>query len=536
MTSTTHSAASALLDDLLARLDACSLDARGVVAALPETAFQLLTRPSLRLTGNELQLGGGNVISQGAAVGRAYQSMEHLLAAPADEPKILVCERLQNTHICKLAAMNGVLARYEDPSSHWAIVSRANGTPVLAGVDAPLADGEWISIDAFGGRAYRGRAELVAPKLMGPVTRLMELLVATSRLRVHANADSEREVRLGAELWAAGYEPRTEHMVLQDGMLRALQTALLSAPEQRSRHLAKLSAIMRCEVGRIYALAGARPVLVRLLDPPIHEFLPCDEHERLAVAVALEIDSPELARRIAAAQEVNPMLGTRGARLLLVRPDLVQIQVEAVLHAALDHGATTNAAVVAHITIPMVVDVREVTALRAEIDSARERVSSMRGRRPAYRLGIMVETPRAALTAGHMARHVDYLSFGTNDLTALVFAFSRGDVYEKFLGHYLDAGILASDPFLVLDESVLELMALCVRRARAENPNLAIGVCGEHASQPEMIAFCLSQGIDIDSVSVSPTLIPQTLFHAARLSLVATESGSTPGSSRGTEA
>lgn len=521
----------ALLQELQLRVKQQELNEAEVICLMSETDFHLLTNPSFALLGSEIPLTQGMPLSEGAVVGRIFSSLDQLLADVATGPKILLCARLHNKDLCHFPAIAGVLATHEDPSSHASIVARVQGKPILTGVPMKLplhpsepivfgdsqqiSEGTWISMDAFAGNVYLQRLPMVTPTQNETMRWFLDLLAKHSPLVAHANADTAAEVRLALHQGARGYEPRLEHLLLQEEALLCLQTALLAQPAEESVPLNRLQACLRAELRAVYQAAQGRPVHVRLLDPPIHEFLPHDASMQAQVAANLQVDLKELHRRMEEMREVNPMMGLRGVRLLLKRPHLAHTQIAALFQAAMDHASVSGHEICPSITLPMVVDVQEVIQLRAEIEHVRHYVAQERGFCPSYRLGVMLETPRAALLADQIAPHIDFVSFGTNDLTAQVFAFSRGDVFAKFLGTYLETHILKADPFLLLDDSVRELMQMAILRLRARNPAIRIGTCGEHASHKETLAFCMQHGFH--SVSVSPALIPRTLFHAAQL-------------------
>lgn len=510
----------------LRRLDAGEIDKMSVVAGLDEDDFTMLTQARLANAESLAELSVGVPISPGVTSGRVWSDLPSLLADESGDPAILMCTTVHNSALAELRSIAGVIAVAEDPSSHAAIVMRVNGVPAISIAGASKSDegvclspesflknGSFCSIDGHSGRVYSGLTDIVEPDLTGDVAHLMEMLVELAPLRVHANADTAADVADGLRMWATGFEPRAEHMLLQGDKLFKLQLCLIAPEEDRAPFLEGLRDALGQELSEVYRIAGSRPVFIRLLDPPIHEFLPATMQAQAALAESLGLSVEALVQRTESLAETNPMLGTRGARLLIRQPDLLVAQVEAILNAANDSAQRLGEPIVPHITVPMVVDGTEVAAIRSVVDHCIAANAWQKGGLK-YKLGAMLETPRAALCADRLAEQVDYISYGTNDLTALVFAFSRGDVYARFLAHYLEAGLLEDDPFSTLDGAVRTLMDWSLRALRSVKPALHIGVCGEHAGTASGLDYCVEKRVG--SVSVSPKLIPQTLFRSIR--------------------
>jgi pyruvate,orthophosphate dikinase len=514
-----QAAAHALVASMLRRVARGAATETEVIRAVSEQVLDLLTMPSLADVQDARPIATATPISRGVVAGRVFTSVDALRAGQVEGPRLLLCDRLDNHALTHMDLLAGVLARREDGSSHATIVARGQGIPVvtdLADDDAAtIVDGMELTLDGFRGAVYAGHLPIVVPQPTAVFDDLMRLLRRHSPLTVHANADTAPAVTKGAARGARGYEPRTEYMLVPGRAQYCLQRVLLSRPgEVRPEHLDELARWQRDELVRIYRAAGSDPVNVRLLDPPIHEFLPATGESRALLMHDLRLTASELDARINEVREENPMSGTRGARLLLARPEVLRMQAEAILRAALQVAEESGLAVEPRITIPMIIDVREVVAVRALLDEVRDQLVAEANWRLAYRLGIMMQTPRAALWCAPLASEVDYVSFGTNDLTGQVFALSRGDVYSRFLGDYLDRGILTADPFVFLDESVRGLLTRCVTDLRETKPDLDIGLCGEQAGQRETVEFCADLGMN--AISVAPSLIALTLLRAAQ--------------------
>jgi pyruvate,orthophosphate dikinase len=340
---------------------------------------------------------------------------------------------------------------------------------------------------------------------------LLSLLKHASPLVIHGNADDGTEARLAKKYGARGLEPRSEHMFFGKGRLAFLQALLISDNLQATPWLSEAIHSMQREMlmDLFHAADGGR-VVIRLFDPPMHEFLPETIEDISNVAKILGKSVEEIQQAIERLREINPMMGKRGARLLILRPQLLDAQINAMLQTALEyHEEHPN--FILWISVPMVVAAEEIRHIKARILAWQRHWNAMH---LPIRIGVMIETPRAALMAHSFAAEIDFLSFGTNDLTAQTFSFSRGDCYEKFLHHYLDSGLLAEDPFQELDEAVVELLSMAVTRARLVNPNIDIGLCGEHGTQQKTVEIFYRLGCQ--SISCSPHRIPEVLFYAAQ--------------------
>ncbi len=470
--------------------------------------------------------------SPGAAVGRAYLSMEAALdALDRDEAVILVVEETTPADEPVMRVAEGILTARGGLASHAAVVARGFGIPAVCGAtdlrfvpgaivvgDTTVAEGELVSIDGTTGEVgtgERGRTGLDA----GAVTSVDRLLEAADVVRcppstaadggrraivaVLANADTGDDAARARELGAEGIGLcRTEHMFL-GARLPVVQRAILAegADEEREA-LAELAAAQQHDFEAILAAMDGLPVTVRLLDPPLHEFLPSPEAEPSTSAEAVLVAAAREWR------EVNPMMGTRGVRLALLRPGLYEMQVRALARAVTARRAVGGEPV-ARIMVPLVSVVGELVTITARIRSVLD--EELGAQLP---VGTMIETPRAALAASELAPHADFFSFGTNDLTQLVWGFSRDDVEHRLLGRYREDGIVEHSPFARLDPVVASLVRAAIEAARAVVPGLPVGVCGEHGGDPASLASLVSAGID--STSCSPPRVPVARLAVAR--------------------
>jgi pyruvate,orthophosphate dikinase len=460
----------------------------------------------------------GLAASPGAARGRAVFDADRAAAGAADgEDMILVRPETTADDIHGLISARGVLTARGGMTSHAAVVARGMGKPCVAGCSALIVDvedrsavvngrtireGDVITIDGTAGHVILGAVELVEPSPNPDLELVLEWADAIRRLRVHANADTpvdaERARRNGAE--GIGL-CRTEHMFMAEDRLPIVRAMILAATgQERAQALARLLPLQQGDFEELFAAMAGLPVTIRLLDPPLHEFLPPLE----------EVTDEATRDRVLALREANPMLGTRGCRLGLEWPEIYEMQIRAIVRAARAVEARTGVAPTVEIMHPLVafdeelVRLRELTARTVAEEGGLE-----------YLCGTMIELPRAALRAGELARHADFFSFGTNDLTQTTLGFSRDDAQGRFLTYYLDHGILESDPFATLDQSgVGELITIAVERGRAANADLQVGICGEHGGDPASIEFCERAGLDY--VSCSPFRVPVARLAAAQ--------------------
>jgi pyruvate, orthophosphate dikinase len=440
------------------------------------------------------------------------------------EDVILVRWETTPDDIHGLIEARGVLTAQGGMTSHAAVVARGMGKPCVAGCERLAIDldarkikvggrevpeGGVITINGGTGEVIVGEVDLVPPQINEDFEVLLGWADEMRRLRVRANADTPQDAAKAREFGAQGIGLcRTEHMFMAEERLPLVRAMIMaSGEEERRQALAKLLPLQQEDFEGIFEAMAGLPVTIRLLDPPLHEFLPPLE----------EADSPEMARRIRALREANPMLGTRGCRLGLVFPEIYEMQVRAIIRAAEAVEKRTGEAPLVEIMHPLVAFAEELRRLR----ELTVRTAAEEGE-VEYRCGTMIELPRACVRADEIAEHADFFSFGTNDLTQTTLGFSRDDAEGKFLTHYLEDGILPRNPFETLDQSgVGQLMEIAVERARSVKPDLKMGICGEHGGDPESVAFCHRLGLDY--VSCSPYRVPLARLAAAQAAL--TEAG-----------
>jgi pyruvate, orthophosphate dikinase len=440
-----------------------------------------------------------------------------------------------------MAAAKGILTATGGTLSHAAVVARGMGLPCVVGaadVDVDEAGrkltaggvtihaGEELTIDGGSGNVYRGTVPMVPPTATPTLRTLLGWADEFRRLGVRANADYPRDAEVALANGAEGIGLcRTEHMFMEADRLPVVQAMIMArSTQERERHLATLLPMQRGDFRGILAAMAGRPVIIRLIDPPLHEFLP--DHDSLLQEVATlratGAHPRTLARlervlhRVEELREANPMMGLRGCRLSILFPEIVRMQVRAILEAACElRKAGVDAR--PEIMVPLVGTEAELLAVKADLEPVARAVQEEQGIEVAYQLGTMIEVPRAVLVAGEIARHVSFFSFGTNDLTQMTFGYSRDDAEGKFIGRYLKRGILPANPFETLDAAVLRLMEMAVTAGRRAQAGLEVGVCGEHGGDPDSVVACHRLGLDY--VSCSPYRVPVARLAAAQAAL-----------------
>jgi len=472
--------------------------------------------------------------SPGVAVGRVvFDPEEAVRLAERGENVILVREETSADDIKGIAAAAGVLTMRGGVTSHAAVVTRSMGKPAVVGCGEILIErereefkvrnrvfrkGDWITLDGSSGEVMAGRLPVASPGMAAELKELMLWSDMVKRLRVMANADNPQDAHVARQFGAEGIGLcRTEHMFFQEERIDFFRRAILAETQSERREcLNQLLPYQVSDFAAIFREMEGLPVTIRLLDPPLHEFLPLPylEEELKVLARRLEMPFGKLKERVQSLKEFNPMLGHRGCRLGITYPEIYQMQVRAVLEAA-SRMIAQGYHVFPEIMIPFVGHVKEVEFLRKLIDSTLKEVQSEFGVRGLHcRIGVMIELPRAALTAAEIAPLVDFFSFGTNDLTQTTFGLSRDDA-GTFLPLYLEKGLFEYDPFITLDRSgVGELIRIAVEAGRKANPGLKIGICGEHGGDPDSVEFC--HRIGLDYVSCSPYRVPVARFAASR--------------------
>ena len=473
----------------------------------------------------------GMAASPGAATGRIVFSAAAAQAAAArGEACVLVRRETLPEDIRGMHASVGVLTERGGMSSHAAVIGRGMGLPCIVGasgiqIDArarvmragprTFREGEEITIDGTSGEVLAGAAEMLEPALDDSFAQLLDWADQTRAMGVRANADTPEDARTARMFGAEGIGLcRTEHMFFDETRLPAMREMIFadSAGDRRVA-LDRLLPMQREDFTNLFRIMDGYPVTIRLFDPPLHEFLPHDREGMRELAESLDLPLSDVVRRVDALTEYNPMLGMRGVRLGITMPEIYEMQARAIFEAAVAVGRD-GAGVVPEIMIPLVSARREVELIRHAIASVAAAVRAENRAEFAYRLGVMVETPRAALRAGDIAEHCAFLSFGTNDLTQMTYGLSRDDA-ARFMGSYVSQGVFPEDPFHILDhEGVGELVMIGAERARARQPGITVSMCGEHGGNPESIAFCLRAGLDY--VSCSPFRVPVARLAAAQ--------------------
>jgi pyruvate,orthophosphate dikinase len=500
----------------------------------PSSLDQLL-HPMLDPKAKRTLLAKGLPASPGAANGTVvFNADEAEIRAAKGESVILVRIETSPEDIHGMHAARGVLTTRGGMTSHAAVVARGMGRPCVAGAGSISIDygsqtlssggttvraGETITLDGATGEVFVGSVAMIEPKLSGDFGTLMQWADEVRRLKVRTNAETPLDAETARKFGAEGIGLcRTEHMFFDPERIGAVRQMIM-ANDERGRRVAleKLLPFQRRDFTDLFRIMAGLPVTVRLLDPPLHEFLPHAEAELAEVAVALGTDVEAMRRRAAELAEANPMLGHRGCRLGISFPEIYEMQARAIFEGALAVAKETGAAPVPEIMIPLVGTRRELEITRAEVDRVAKEVFEAAGASVEYSVGTMIELPRAALVADRIAEVADFFSFGTNDLTQTVFGLSRDDA-GKFLPHYVDIGILPKDPFVSLDiEGVGAMVRIAVEKGRATKPDLKLGICGEHGGDPASIAFC--EAVGLDYVSCSPYRVPVARLAAAQAAL-----------------
>ncbi len=485
--------------------------------------------------------------SPGAATGKAVFDADTAdEMGSKGEKVILVRPETNPDDVHGMLAAQGILTARGGATSHAAVVARSVGKPCVAGCEAIRVDpekrqfsangrvvkeGDLISINGSTGEVILGAVPLIDPEMTPDLHKLLGWADDIRRLQVWANADYPRDAKIAREYGAQGIGLcRTEHMFFETERLPVVHRMILAENEaERDEALAKLLQFQRDDFRGIFREMDGLPVVIRLLDPPLHEFLP--SYEELLVEVTelrhdgkhpqLLAEKEALLRRVAAMREANPMLGLRGCRLGLMFPGVNAMQVRAILLAAID-VQREGVKVHPEIMIPLVGHVNELKAIREELETVAKQIEKEEGVSTPYKFGTMIEVPRAALTADEIAQYAEFFSFGTNDLTQMTFGISRDDAEGKFLLDYVKRKLLPDNPFQVLDQTgVGKLMKMAVEGGRATRPDIELGICGEHGGEPSSIAFCHRLGLNY--VSCSPYRVPVARLAAAQAALAAQE-------------
>ena len=505
------------------------------VGRVDPSALDQLLHPTLDPKAPRDVLTKGLPASPGAASGVVvFDSDMAERRAELGEAVILVRVETSPEDIHGMHAARGILTARGGMTSHAAVVARGMGRPCVSGAGSisidlkarvmrvagrEVKEGAVITIDGASGEVMLGEVPTVQPELAGDFGTLMAWADKVRALKVRTNAETPADCRVAREFGAEGIGLcRTEHMFFDAARITAVRQMILADSEAgRRAALARLLPEQRADFAEIFEVMAGLPCTIRLLDPPLHEFLPHGEAEFAEVANAAGVGVEALKRRAAELHEFNPMLGHRGCRLGVTYPEIYEMQARAIFEAAIDVAEKSGEAPIPEVMIPLVATKRELELMKAVVDKAAEAVFAERGRRVDYLVGTMIELPRAAIMAGQIAEAAEFFSFGTNDLTQTTLGVSRDDA-GRFLTTYVDKGIYPTDPFVSLDvEGVGALIELAVERGRATRGGLKLGICGEHGGDPASIDFCARAGLDY--VSASPYRVPIARLAAAQAAL-----------------
>ena len=503
------------------------------IARIEPASLDQLLHPTIDPKAERQVIATGLPASPGAASGEIVFSADEAETLKAkDKRVILVRVETSPEDIHGMHAAEGILTTRGGMTSHAAVVARGMGKPCVSGAGALRIDyaagtmsvagrtfkaGDVITIDGSTGEVLAGRVPMSEPALSGEFATLMGWADATRKLGVRANADTPNDARVALKFGAEGIGLcRTEHMFFDEDRIRAVRE-MIDDEKSRRAALGKLLPMQRTDFVELFEIMQGLPVTIRLLDPPLHEFLPHSEKEIAEVAAAMGADAKKLADRARELNEFNPMLGFRGCRLALVYPEIAEMQARAIFEAAGEAAKLTGKPVVPEIMVPLIATKAELDLVKERIDAMAEAVARERGSKVNYQVGTMIELPRASLRAGEIAESAQFFSFGTNDLTQTTYGISRDDA-ASFLGTYVSRGVLPSDPFISIDrEGVGELMRIGVERGRKRRPKLKVGICGEHGGDPASVEFCHEIGLDY--VSCSPFRVPIARLAAAQAAL-----------------
>jgi pyruvate,orthophosphate dikinase len=513
------------------------IDTREAVRRVDPMALDQLLHPTLDPQAERNVLTKGLPASPGAAAGKIVLDADTAEQwAGRGEKVILVRVETSPEDIHGMHAAQGILTARGGMTSHAAVVARGMGRPCVSGAGAvsidratrtlrignhELKEGDSITLDGATGQVMLGIVPTVEPELAGDFGTLMVWADELRRMRVRTNAETPEDCRMARQFGAEGIGLcRTEHMFFEASRISLVRQMILADDEAgRRRALDKLLPEQRADFTAIFEVMAGLPCTIRLLDPPLHEFLPHAEEDFADLADATGLGVDHLKRRAGELHEFNPMLGHRGCRLGITYPEIYEMQARAIFEAVCAVKASSGEAPLPEIMIPLIATKRELAILRALVNRVAEAVFAEVGTRVDYLVGTMIELPRAALMAGEIAEEGEFFSFGTNDLTQTTLGVSRDDA-ARFLSVYVDKGIFPRDPFVSLDiEGVGQLVELAAERGRATRPDIKLGICGEHGGDPASIAFCEKVGLDY--VSASPYRVPIARLAAAQAALKA---------------
>ena len=505
------------------------------VGRIEPGALDQLLHPTIDPKAERKIVATGLPASPGAAAGEiVFDSDDAEAAKAAGRKVILVRVETSPEDIHGMHAAEGILTTRGGMTSHAAVVARGMGKPCVSGAGGLRVDyasqtmiaggvtlkkGDFITIDGSMGQVLQGHVAMQEPELSGEFNTLMQWADEIRSLKVRTNADTPTDARTARGFGAEGIGLcRTEHMFFEGERIVAVREMILADDEKGRRSaLAKLLPMQRSDFFELFSIMKGLPVTIRLLDPPLHEFLPHTDEEIADVAKAMGQSEEKLRRRANELHEFNPMLGFRGCRLAIAYPEIAEMQARAIFEAAVDAAKATGEAVIPEVMVPLVFGKPEFDLVKARIDAMAEAVAKEKGATLDYQVGTMIELPRACLVAHEIAQTAEFFSFGTNDLTQTGLGISRDDA-ASFLGAYTAQGILPSDPFVTIDrDGVGELVRIGVERGRKTRPDIKLGICGEHGGDPASVAFCHEVGLDY--VSCSPYRVPIARLAAAQAAL-----------------
>jgi len=505
------------------------------VSRIDPASLDQLLHPTIDPAASRDVIAVGLPASPGAASGEIVFSSDEAAKLQADGRQVILV-RIETSpeDIHGMHAAEGILTTRGGMTSHAAVVARGMGKPCVSGCGSIRVDygrgtmsvgsrtfkaGDVITIDGSLGQVLAGRMPMIEPELSGEFGTLMEWADQVRKIGVRVNADTPDDARTAIKFGAEGIGLcRTEHMFFEETRIRTVREMILAEDGQSRRAaLAKLLPMQRADFVELFEIMKGLPITVRLLDPPLHEFLPHTHAEIEEVARAMNTDPRRLADRARELSEFNPMLGFRGCRLAIAYPEIAEMQARAIFEAAVEAGKRTGKAVGLEVMVPLIATKAEFDLVKARIDATAEAVMRETNAKLSYQVGTMIELPRACLMAGDVAQTAEFFSFGTNDLTQTTYGISRDDA-ASFLGPYIAKGILKIDPFISLDqEGVGELIKIAVARGRKTRSSLHVGICGEHGGDPASVAFCHAVGLDY--VSCSPYRVPIARLAAAQAAI-----------------
>jgi pyruvate,orthophosphate dikinase len=500
----------------------------------PLTLDQLL-HPTIDPRAHRRVIATGLPASPGAASGEIVFSPDEAAQLKSDGRKVvLVRVETSPEDIHGMHAAEGILTTRGGMTSHAAVVARGMGKPCVSGAGSLRVDyaggtmtaggqtfrkGDYITVDGSTGQVLAGKVEMIEPQLSGEFATLIGWADKVRKLGVRANADTPTDAKAAVRFGAEGIGLcRTEHMFFDEDRIQAVREMILADDEKSRRAaIAKLLPMQRADFVELFEIMAGRPVTIRLLDPPLHEFLPHGAEEIAEVAAAMGADPAKLAARANELSEFNPMLGFRGCRIAIAYPEIAEMQARAIFEAAVEARKRTGKPVVPEVMVPLIATKAEFDLVKGRIDAMAQAVAREKGEKVDYQVGTMIELPRASLMAGEIAQSAEFFSFGTNDLTQTTFGISRDDA-ASFLAIYTARGILPVDPFVSIDQQgVGELVRIGVERGRKTRPKLKVGICGEHGGDPASVAFC--HAARLDYVSCSPFRVPIARLAAAQAAL-----------------